>query len=233
MERQTTFILTFVTGFVDTVGFLALSGLFTAQITGNLVLVGASLVNTVTNTFNRLLLLPIFLIGGSITALLDTILRKRVKAVLPILLMIEGGLLLLFAGLGYYRQTQHHVLRETDIFFVGAIGVLAMAMQSSAVRLRLPDYVSTTVMTTNLTQFSIGLLNYLSSTVLVDKRANWETKRNLLRCQMSRYGIALLGFVVGTTVGALLFITGGLAVAYIPAGLVFWLVINCLSFSLY
>ena len=47
-------------GFVDTAGFLALQGLFTAHVTGNFVTFGAALVNGTSGAFAKLLALPVF-----------------------------------------------------------------------------------------------------------------------------------------------------------------------------
>lgn len=41
-ERKISFALSFVSGFIDTSGFIALFGLFTSHVKGNLVLAGAS-----------------------------------------------------------------------------------------------------------------------------------------------------------------------------------------------
>ncbi|GAB3220549.1 YoaK family protein [Spirosoma arcticum] len=226
MERQTTFVLAFVTGFVDTVGFITLSGLFIAQITGNLVLVGASLVQADdANTINRLLMLPIYLLGSSLATLLCLLLQKASKAVFPALLMVEAGLLLLFTGLSYFLGTQHHPLGAVDMFFIASAGVLAMAVQSSALRLRFPAYVSTTTMTINLTQFSIDLIDYLVAVPPFVRRPQPQAQQQVLAHQVNRYGVALLGFIVGTGAGALLFAQIGAAATILPVSLVLWMAV--------
>lgn len=47
-------------GFVDTAGFLALHGLFTAHVTGNFVTIGAALVHGTSGALTKLLALPVF-----------------------------------------------------------------------------------------------------------------------------------------------------------------------------
>jgi len=45
-ERLLTGILGWVGGYVDTLGFIGLNGLFTAHVTGNLIVAGAEVVGT-------------------------------------------------------------------------------------------------------------------------------------------------------------------------------------------
>ena len=51
--------LAFTAGFVDAAAFIALTGLFTAHVTGNFVLIGAELVSTSSGVFAKLLALPV------------------------------------------------------------------------------------------------------------------------------------------------------------------------------
>jgi uncharacterized membrane protein YoaK (UPF0700 family) len=222
MERRLTFLLSFVTGFADTVGYVALSGLFIAQLTGNLVLVGASLVHgDDANAVNRLLMLPVFMLGAGAASRVSARLPKAIRTSFPVLLTLESGLLLLFAGLGHLLQTRHHALSPTDIFWVATPGVLAMAVQNASVRQYFPGYVSTTVMTTNFTQFSVDVAGYLAGRVRAGERTPEAAQRRQQRAgRLQRYGAALGGFVAGTAAGAWLAAGAGLAAAAVPALLV-------------
>jgi len=53
-------LLSLNAGFVDTAGFLALQGLFTAHVTGNFVTLGAALVLGTSGAVAKLLALPVF-----------------------------------------------------------------------------------------------------------------------------------------------------------------------------
>jgi len=59
--------LAFVAGYVDTVGFVALFGLFTAHVTGNFVLIGAALAQSTGNVLLKLLVFPAFVLAVGIT----------------------------------------------------------------------------------------------------------------------------------------------------------------------
>src|ERR1700742_2607767 len=58
--RALPLLLSLNAGFVDTAGFLALQGLFTAHVTGNFVTLGASLVLGTSGAIAKLLALPVF-----------------------------------------------------------------------------------------------------------------------------------------------------------------------------
>ncbi len=222
MERRLTFLLSFVTGFADTVGYIALSGLFIAQITGNLVLVGAGLYHgDDANAINRLLMIPVFMLGAGAASRLSAHLPKAPNVSFPVLLTLESVLLLLFAGLGHFLQAHHHPLSHADIFFVAGAGVLAMAVQNASVRQYFPGYVSTTVMTTNLTQFAVDLAGYLARAVSGKKHSPEDDGLQQQRAgRLPRYGAALAGFVVGAATGALLYAGAGLTAGIVPALLV-------------
>ena len=53
-------VLSFNAGYVDTAGYLALQGLFTAHVTGNFVTIGAALVFGTSGVVAKLLALPVF-----------------------------------------------------------------------------------------------------------------------------------------------------------------------------
>src|SRR5262245_27224144 len=62
-------ILGFTSGFVDTLGFIALFGLFAAHITGNVVLIAATLVVQGHGLLIKFLAIPIFIVAAIVTRL--------------------------------------------------------------------------------------------------------------------------------------------------------------------
>src|SRR5262245_1730235 len=93
-------LLSFNGGFVDTVGFLGLSGLFVAHVTGNFVTLGAALVLGCPGILNKILALPEFITVIALARLLGGVARRRGWPALRIMLMIEFVLLVAFFGLG-------------------------------------------------------------------------------------------------------------------------------------
>ncbi|HCU74168.1 MAG TPA: DUF1275 domain-containing protein, partial [Acinetobacter baumannii] len=70
-------LLTMVGGAIDTIGFIALFGFFTAHVTGNLVLAGAAWVKGGSGLWIKLAAIPLFILTVVITKLLID--RSQVK----------------------------------------------------------------------------------------------------------------------------------------------------------
>src|SRR6201746_2818607 len=87
-------LLSLNAGFVDTAGFLALQGLFTAHVTGNFVTLGASLVLGTSGAVAKLLALPVFCLVVIATRLLSSALLRRDRPALKILLGLKVVLLI-------------------------------------------------------------------------------------------------------------------------------------------
>src|SRR5260370_32285085 len=86
-------------GFVDTAGFLALQGLFTAHVTGNFVTLGAALVNGTSGVFAKLLALPVFCAVVLVTRIFSFSLPPLGLPILRTMLAIKMLLLILGAAL--------------------------------------------------------------------------------------------------------------------------------------
>src|SRR5271156_3689826 len=92
-------LLSLNAGFVDTAGFLALQGLFTAHVTGNFVTLGASLVLGTSGAAAKLLALPVFCLVVVVTRIASFSLPKlglpilRTMLALKLLLLILGAIL--------------------------------------------------------------------------------------------------------------------------------------------
>src|SRR5258706_15489007 len=59
--------LAFVAGYVDTVGFVALFGLFTAHVTGNFVMIGSAVAHQSGSVLLKLLVFPAFISAVALT----------------------------------------------------------------------------------------------------------------------------------------------------------------------
>jgi uncharacterized membrane protein YoaK (UPF0700 family) len=201
-ERFTTAVLSWVAGYVDTAGFLRLNGLFTAHVTGNLVVAGAELAgNEERAVWVRLGVIPVFIAAVVITSVIA---RTR-QSSLSNLLWFEAVTLLVFAGVGIALVPDRtQPVGNMTMFIAGSAGVFAMGVRNALMRESLSYMAPTTVMTGNLTQFTIASVRL---TLLRDLEQSLQTEARYQATspemtQIAKFGSALLGFVAGAAFGA-------------------------------
>lgn len=196
------FLLSLVAGFVDTAGFVALFGLFTAHVTGNLLLVGASLVKSEGYGIAvRLLVIPIFMLAVMFASWLAQTARKQDASLLGWLLWAEALALLAFFQIGASSSGQSHGPADDGwILATGASAVVAMGIHNALMREATPGLLPTTVMTGNLTMFSTDLLTLIRG--LARGPAEILPDVNQARLRMRRTIPVLSGFVFGAALGA-------------------------------
>src|SRR6185437_9423639 len=85
--------LGFISGFVDTLGFIALFNLFAAHITGNVVLIAASLVDQRYGLAIKLLAIPTFIVAAIVTRFYIIRRERRVLDATAHVLIAEAVLL--------------------------------------------------------------------------------------------------------------------------------------------
>jgi uncharacterized membrane protein YoaK (UPF0700 family) len=144
-------LLSLNAGFVDTVGFLGLQGLFTAHITGNFVTLAAGLVYGPHGAIGKLLALPEFVVAVAVARLVDATLTARGMPTLTILLAVEAVFLAAFLALGVV----YGPFPDSDVvsaLAAGFAGVTAMALQNAMQRVHFPGEPPTAIMTNNTTQ---------------------------------------------------------------------------------
>lgn len=183
--------LAFTAGFVDAAAFIALTGLFTAHVTGNFVLLGAELVSTSTGVLAKLLALPVFIVAVALTRLIALVLEQRGSEALRPLLALEAAVLTAFAIAGITMSP----LGSPDgvkAIGVGMLGVAAMGIQNGIGRLVIGHLAATTVMTVNVTQAVIDLTDRLCG-AKVSAQINARLRRTLS---------AVLAFAAGALAGA-------------------------------
>src|SRR5258707_100620 len=122
-------LLAFAAGFVDTCGFILLFGLFTAHVTGNFVLIGATLAAPRPGILARLLAFPTFILVVAVAQyFLHRFKRSGRDPTLPALIA-EAAFLALFLGVGVWGSP----VEDADSAFtmaIGMLGVAAMAVQN-------------------------------------------------------------------------------------------------------
>ncbi|ENZ8244511.1 TPA: DUF1275 domain-containing protein [Klebsiella aerogenes] len=146
-------------GAIDTISFITLFGLFTAHVTGNLVVAGAALATNSEGILSKLLAIPVFMLAVAIV----TLVIKRRKIITPRFLgglfVVEILLLLLFGLLGLLWQPFIGADSVTALI-TGMAGVMAMGVRNATTRLLLPATSPSTMMTGNVTQLTIDVVNW-------------------------------------------------------------------------
>jgi uncharacterized membrane protein YoaK (UPF0700 family) len=199
-------VLSTTAGAVDVIGFLALGGLFTAHITGNLVVLAAHYVTGGFSQIGPLLSVPVFVaVLGIITALFS---GKITRGTRRTLLILHAVLLAAFlaSGVGYGPFTNPE---SAMAVCVGMLGVAAMATQNALVKLDLRSFPSTAVVTTNTVQLTIDLA------VLVRGKGDPMNLANARRRARLTFP-SVAGFLAGCAAGAVLEVHFGLKALILP-----------------
>jgi uncharacterized membrane protein YoaK (UPF0700 family) len=155
-------LLSVIAGMVDLTGFLTL-GIFTAHVTGNIVLVGALIVRHGRVNPAQILAIPVFVIAVAVTWLIAKASARRGLGLMRLLLLIQ---FLLIATLLIFSATTKPSVDPRGVMatFAAMIAVTTMGCQYALLRLTLPVAPSTAVMTGNLTNAVLGLLDLISGT---------------------------------------------------------------------
>ena len=153
-------VLSLNAGFVDTAGFLALQGLFTAHVTGNFVTLAATLVSGTHGVIAKLLALPEFIVVVIVARLLGAALRARGLPALRLLLVAKVTFLLAFfvlaVALGPFPDSD-----APAALLAGFAGIAGMAVQNAVQRVHYSSLPPTTLMTGNTTQAALDAVDLL------------------------------------------------------------------------
>lgn len=188
-------LLSAIAGFVDTLSFVALFGLFTAHVTGNFVLIGAGLAGFSRGVMLKLIVFPAFIGGVVISSLLVRSLSERHERQGARLLHAVQALLMFgycAAGVWATPVIQPDSLAVT---VAGIVGALAMGVQNAHPRLIKRPGVPNTVMTGNVTQAILDVVDILS-------RDMAESVREAARARFAIMLPAIVAFAIGAMAGA-------------------------------
>ena len=194
-SRRVSILLSFTAGFVDTFGFVALFGLFTAHVTGNFVLIGAAIAGAGSAAvLGKLLALPAFVAGVVATRAWQLRCEREGRASGVAVVVVQLLLLLAFMAGGVLATPFLHQ-DGWQVIVVGLLGVLGMSVQNAASRSTFSKMSPSTVMTGNVTQISMDLIDLLtkapgSAAAATRVRGMWP---------------AITAFAIGSLGGALAF----------------------------
>ena len=198
-------LLSLTAGYVDTAGFLALQGLFTAHVTGNFVTLGASLVLGTSGAVAKLLALPVFCVVVIVVRLLGSSLSTRLRPVFETMLGLEIILLGLGAALAI-RFGPFHDGDSWQAIVTGMVLVAAMAIQNAVHRIYLGSAPPSTLMTGTTTQIMLDLADLILP--------GGESRQSSAR--LTKMSVNVLVFAGGCGAAALLFMRFGVWCFVVP-----------------
>lgn len=161
-ERWLPTLLSVIAGMVDVIGFLSL-GIFTAHVTGNIVVVGALIVRHSRVNPAQILALPVFILAVALTWLIAKASGRRGTSLTRPLLLTQFLLItcvLIFSAITKPSADPHGLMAT----IAAMIAVTAMGCQFALLRLTLPVAPSTAVMTGNLTNAVLAFVDSSSQT---------------------------------------------------------------------
>lgn len=185
--------MAFVGGYIDVIGFVLLFGLFVAHATGNIVMLGVGLAGDASGLATKLLALPVFIGTAAATYALIRWRNARGQPCEVLVLALQAVLLLVFMLLTA-RALPAADANRPAVMLAGLVGVVAMAVQNVAARVVFAHLAPTTMMTGNVTQMAIDIVDL----AVVRGRPD-ET----LKARIRKTWPPVLAFALGAMGGAL------------------------------
>jgi len=214
--KSTDTVLAALAGYVDTLSFVALFGLFTAHVTGNFVLIGAALTGHGQGVFLKLLVFPAFIAGVALASVLTRAAPKgRPDHAARLLYAVQGVLMLGFGAAGLMAAPIGDA-ENTWVLLAGVLGTFAMGIQNAHSRVIQRPGVPNTVMTGNVTQAVLDTVELLSPTVD-------DPGRSSAKARLAKLVPAIVGFACGAVAGAFAYQWIGFWALLAPAAVLVWL----------
>jgi uncharacterized membrane protein YoaK (UPF0700 family) len=195
---------------MDVISFLGLGGLFTAHITGNLVILAAHLATGEAAQVAVMLSVPVFMSALLLARLAAGVVEKvGIESLKPLLLvqfLLLAGCLAICSTLGSGFDPNGKTATVA-----GMIAVCALGVQNALVQVSLHGVPTTAVMTTNVARFTTDI----GTILLGAERAEEDAARRAV----DKIWPSIVGFVVGCCVGAFWESRYGLNAVAFPTGL--------------
>jgi uncharacterized membrane protein YoaK (UPF0700 family) len=152
--------LTLAGGFVDAFGFLTLSGVYTANMSGNTVLVGVRVLSDGSTALLHAFTIAMFVLGLLASGvIIKAGLRRRIRLILALAMTVEALFLLVFLAWGHEFMPvsgSAHLPLYPPI----ALAAMAMGIQNTSLRMAGVLGVYTTHVTGTITRFSEFVIDW-------------------------------------------------------------------------
>jgi uncharacterized membrane protein YoaK (UPF0700 family) len=201
-------LLSFNGGYVDTLGFLALSGLFTAHVTGNFVTLSAAAVFGLSGALSKLLALPVFCLvvfaSHAICRKLQACDRSPIRPMLLVKLVLLTAVAIFAYRYGPIRSDENGATLA-----LGMTLVSAMAIQNGLHKAHLAKAPPSTLMTGTTTQIMLDLADLFVDTNPDEVAA--------ARARIGKMAAAVLAFVIGCSSAAVTYLAAPVVAFAVPA----------------
>jgi uncharacterized membrane protein YoaK (UPF0700 family) len=203
-------VLSLTAGCSDVIGLMGLNGLFTAHITGNLVVLAAHVAAGEPARVPTMLAVPVFIVVAGLTIVLanglEAIGLTSLRPLLLLQFLLLTGFLLVCAAAG------PHIDPDAPNAVAGSmLGVSAMAVQNALVQISIKGAPATAVMTSNATHFALDIGTMLCGGEPADVAKARERAAQTLP--------VIVGFAIGCGLGAACEMAIGLRALILPTGL--------------
>jgi uncharacterized membrane protein YoaK (UPF0700 family) len=212
-------ILALIAGYVDTVGFVALFGLFTAHVTGNFVLIGAEVAGVGQGMLLKLLAFPAFVVGIALSSVIFKFLERSLSAhAASALYLLQAMLLASFLVTGLIA-TPITDPSAAMVLVCGVLGTMAMGVQNARGRLLQVTSLPNTVMTGNVTQIVLDVIE------LIHRGMAGEHGQKVEERLMSTL-VAMCSFALGAICGAMAYVSFSFSAIALPIAVLLLLAWN-------
>jgi uncharacterized membrane protein YoaK (UPF0700 family) len=222
-------LLSFVAGYVDSYTYLALFGLFAAQVTGSFVIAGAELIRHDVGVAGKLIAIVAFVAAAAITTALIGLARNAGRAPLPWMLALEAALLAIFVAIILFDPTISGA-NDWHGIVAGLLAAMAMGAQSVLVRLLMKGIPQTNVMTGNMTNLGIAVAELIAARRRFSHSTHGAAairQYHEVRDQLLLVLSVAVGFFAGGAVAfAVIGLPGALLAVAIVAALALWALVR-------
>jgi uncharacterized membrane protein YoaK (UPF0700 family) len=219
LKKHEDTILALIAGYVDTVGFVALFGLFTAHVTGNFVLIGAELAGVGQGMLLKLLAFPSFIIGIALSSVIFKFLERILSAHAASALHLSQGMLLVLFLITGLIATPITNSNASMVLICGVLGTMAMGVQNARGRLLQVSGLPNTVMTGNVTQIVLDAIELIH-------RGTAGEHGQKVRDRLGSTLTATSSFAIGAICGAMAYVSFSFLAIALPVTMLMLLAWN-------
>ena len=200
-------ILSMVGGWLNTVSFIALFGIYTNHITGYIVTAG---IETIVGGLGLwIIFISAFIVTISLTAWCEHKWKETYPNILLAFFVAETAFLSLFMLSGLFFGPFESVA-DLGAIITAVFGIIAMGIRNAMIRTLLSNITTSTLMTGNIAQLTIDLTLIYSSPDVS------QEKKNTAKQNISKILPSVLSFATGAILGAICYMLIGFLCMIVP-----------------